>query len=243
MKNVKILAGILSHYAKSQDIIYKVYSDEVRIPKTAKVKIEIFSDIEIKTLFNNDAAPLVDTILIMIYSGMRIAELLTLTKFNVDIKSMLITGGIKTDAGKDRVIPIHPKIQKYIIARYNSAENYLIEYDKPMGNKKKGTAHTERKPYLYSYYKDIYLTTLESLGIRRITPHKARHTFTTMLSANCKDRKAMAMILGHTDPAFSERVYDHPDIDRLRDAMSSVDGFKHVSNKAESDKKIKTPNP
>lgn len=222
MKNIKILSGILSHYAKSQDIIFKVYSDEVRVPKTPKPKIEIFSDLDIKKLFENDTEPLVDTILIMIYTGMRITELLTLTKFNVDIEHMLIVGGIKTDAGKDRVIPIHPKIQKYVVARYNSSVNYLIEYDKPVGNKKRGTAHTERSPYLYSYYKDIYFTTLQSLGINRITPHKTRHTFTTMISAKCKDRKAMAMILGHTDPSFTEKVYDHPDIERLREAMKSV---------------------
>ena len=230
MKKIKTLAGVLSHYAKSQDIIRKVYSDEVRIPKTVKPKIEIFSETEIKLLSNNDAEPLIDTILIMIYTGMRITELLTLTKFNVDLQNMLIVGGIKTEAGKDRIIPIHPKIQKYVTNRYNSAENYLIEYDKAVGNKKAGTYRTERRRYPYQNYKDAYYLALERIGIRRITPHKARHTFATMLSASCKDRKAMALILGHTDPGFTEMVYDHPDRDRLKKAISAIDGFKHVSN-------------
>ncbi len=57
---------------------------------------------------------------------------------------MLVTGGVKTDAGKDRIIPIHPKIQKYITARYAAAENYLIEWDKPVGNAKKGTGHNSK---------------------------------------------------------------------------------------------------
>lgn len=68
-----------------------------------------------RKLFENDLLPMVDTILILIYTGMRIEELLSLTKFHVYFKEMLITGGVKTDAGRDRIIPIHPKIQKYVL--------------------------------------------------------------------------------------------------------------------------------
>jgi integrase len=119
---------------------------------------------------------------------------------------MLITGGVKTDAGKDRIIPIHPKIQKYIMARYENAENYLIEYDKEIGNKKRDDKKTVRSPYRVEYYRDLFYETLDKLQIRRLTPHKARHTFFTMLSAKCKDRKAMAIIGGHTDPNFMTRT-------------------------------------
>ena len=46
---------------------------------------------------------------------MRISEMLELTRFNVDIKKGIITGGVKTDAGKDRVIRIHPnRTNKYL---------------------------------------------------------------------------------------------------------------------------------
>lgn len=215
MSDIKTLSGLLSKYAKDQDIILKTYYKNTRIPKQTKRKINTFSDVEIQTLFKNDMVPLVDTILILIYTGMRISELLKLTKFNVDLKNMLITGGVKTDAGKDRIIPIHPKIQKYIKARYESSENYLIEYEKEIGNKKKGTKRTIKTKYNYEYYCDLYFPILEQLNIRRLTPHKARHTFFTMLSAKCKDRKAIAMIGGHSDPSFSEKVYVQPDIDRL----------------------------
>ena len=222
MQKIKTLSGLLSNYAITQDITSKNYAQFVRLPKIEKKKIQTFSDTEIKTLFKNDTIALVDTILILIYTGMRISELLTLTKFNVDLENMLIAGGVKTDAGKDRIIPIHPKIQKYIIARYNDAENYLIEYDKPVGNKKKGTLRTERRPYLVHYYRELYYTSLESLGIRRLTPHKTRHTFFTMLSSKCKDRKAMALVGGHTDPNFSDKTYVQPDIERLRRAIESI---------------------
>ena len=222
MSDIKTLSGILSKYAKDQDIIAKTYYDNVRLPKIEKKIIDTFSDVEIKTLFKNDTVPLVDTILILIYTGMRISELLKLTKFDVDIKNMLITGGVKTDAGKDRIIPIHPKIQPYITARYNSASNYLIEREKTIGSKKKNTLQTVKARYNYEYYCDLYFPLLESLDLRRLTPHKARHTFFTMLSAKCKDRKAMALIGGHSDPSFSEKTYVQPDIERLRKAIDKL---------------------
>ena len=223
MEKIKVLAVILSNYASSQDIIIKPYAQQVRLPKAGKKKqIPTFTDMERQKLFKNDTLPLVDTILILIYTGMRITELLTLTKFNVDIDNMLITGGVKTDAGTDRIIPIHPKIQGYVKARYGSSRNYLIEYEKEIGNEKKGTKKTTHVHYRYEYYCDIYFDTLVKLEIRRLTPHKARHTFFTMLSDKCTDRKAMAPVGGHTDPDFTDKAYVQPDIDRLRRAIESI---------------------
>jgi integrase len=221
MAKIRTLQGILSNYALSQDIIMKTYHEQVRLPKlTKKQQIPTFTDTEIQKLFKNDSLPLADAALILIYTGMRISELLTLTKFNVDIQNMLITGGIKTEAGTDRIIPIHPKIQKYIKARYESSMNYLIEYDKEVG--KRGEKQIKRVPYRKEYFRDVYYSTLDTLGIRRLSPHKARHTFFTMMSTKCKDKKAMALVGGHTDPNFSTKVYDQPDIERLRKAIESI---------------------
>jgi integrase len=240
MKHIKTLSGILSKYAKDQDIILKTYYENVRLPKTEKKKINTFSELEIKTLFMHDdmktlfkgvSLQIVDTILILIYTGMRISELLKLTKFDVDIKNMLITGGVKTEAGKDRIIPIHPKIQKYVQARYETAENYLIEYEKEIGNEKKGTKRTVKSRYNYEYYSDLYYETLKTLEIRRLTPHKARHTFATMVTSQCADRKAIALLIGHTDPNFTEKTYVQPDVERLRTAMESIDNVKPQSTR------------
>ena len=222
MEKIKTLCVILSKYASSQDVVRKSYATIIRLPREVKKSIPTFTETEIAKLFKNVNVPLVDTILILIYTGMRISELLNLTKFNVDINEMLITGGVKTEAGKDRIIPIHPKIQPLVRARYESATNYLIEYDKEIGNKKKGTLKIIRSKYRYEYYCDIYYPTLDSIGIRRLTPHKARHTFFTRLSARCTDRKGMAIVGGHTDPEFTEKTYVQPDIERLRNVIACL---------------------
>jgi integrase len=42
-----------------------------------------------------------------------------------------------------------------------------------------------------------------------ITPHKLRHTFASILVAIGKDPTYVMQQLGHTDPAFTLRVYSH----------------------------------
>lgn len=205
---VKILCNILSVYALINDITYKSYAVKLKTAKSEKTKVEIFSADDIKKLFANDNKPLVDTILILIYTGMRISELLTLNKFQVNLNEMVIVGGLKTDAGRDRIIPVHPKIQNYISRHYESCRNKLIEHN--------------GKPYTSRYYRKKYYEVLESLGIRKISPHKARHTFFSLMSLYCKDSKVIADVGGHTDVHFTENVYVHPDLERLRKGVECL---------------------
>ena len=149
-----------------------------------------------------------DTILISIYTGMRIAELLALTKFNLDLKEMLITGGAKTDAGRDRVIPIHEKTQPYVIKWHNTEGEYLITR-----NNKKITV---------KYYREkLYYPALESAAVKRLTPHKARHSFATLLHRAGVDMDTRQKLLGQSDVATTMH-YTHPDIAMLREAISRL---------------------
>jgi integrase len=43
-----------------------------------------------------------------------------------------------------------------------------------------------------------------------VTPHKLRHTFASILVAIGRDPTYVMQQLGHTDPAFTLRVYAHP---------------------------------
>lgn len=224
MTKIKTLAGILSAYAMSIDVVSKDYHATVRLPRKPKgrrVK-PTFSQPEIDTLFSHVDEPLVDTILILIYTGARIRELLQLRYDHVDLEQQLIIGGMKSEAGTDRIIPIHPKILPLIERRMGTAQTHLIEYDREIGNARSGTKRTIRAPYRYEFYFDQYMATLKRLGIRPLTPHKARHTFFTRFYACCQDRKAIALIGGHSDPAFTEREYVQPDIDRLRSAIEQL---------------------
>lgn len=62
---------------------------------------------ELKILWKNEKNPEIELLLIMCYSGYRIAAYKTL-KVNLD--DQYFQGGLKTKAGKDRIVPIHPGI-------------------------------------------------------------------------------------------------------------------------------------
>lgn len=207
---VKVLAGLLIKFAMADDIIDKNYAALVELPENDTKKKEPFSDIEIKNLEKLAGTDIwANTVLIYIYTGMRISELLNLTKFNVDIEHMLIIGGAKTDAGKDRVIPLHPKIQKYIKEWYNNGTEYLITRN---GEK-------IRTRYYRTY---LYYPALEKAKTRKLTPHSARHTFGTLLDEAGANTKSIQELIGHADYATTANIYTHPDIKKLRKAIEMI---------------------
>lgn len=208
-QKVKILAGQLLKYAMADDIINKNYAEFVSLPPSEGKEKEIFSDIEIKAIEDNTDDPWVSTILILIYTGMRIGELLTLTKFNVDMKQGLIKGGLKTEAGRNRTIPIHHKIKPQISRWMTSESEYLI--------------NREGKKIRTDYYrKYLYYPALERLGIRKLTIHTTRHTFATLMANAKVDTKSIQEIIGHSDYSTTANIYTHLDIESLRKAINSI---------------------
>ena len=209
-QKVKILCGLLYKYAMQNDICNKNYAEFIRLGKNEKSEKAIFTDAEIKTLTDNASIEHVDTILILIYTGMRIGEMLSLTKFSIDLDAATITGGLKTDAGKNRIIPISPKVMQYIKGRYDKSVGPLFSID-------------GKNAIKYDYYiNQIYYPLLEKLGLPRKTPHTARHTCATLLARSGADTLAIQQVLGHTQYSFTADTYTHTDVDFLREAVKKL---------------------
>ncbi len=66
---------------------------------------------------------------------------------------------------------------------------------------------------------------LRSAGARDVRLHDARHTTITLLAQAGVPRGIIATIVGHDDPAFTERVYTHIDLDAARVATRALDGL------------------
>lgn len=58
--------------------------------------------------------PFANLVLFVIYSGFRPTELTLIKNENVHLKEGNIVGGMKTKAGTDRGVPIHPKIREIV---------------------------------------------------------------------------------------------------------------------------------
>lgn len=211
LTKIKALGTSLYNYAIANDIVDKNYMQFVELPEAEKKEKKIFTDLEIKTMFDKvEKIPYLDTVLIMIYTGMRISEMLGLTKFDVDLKNRIIIGGIKTEAGKNRIIPIHRKIYPFIERWYNKNGERLICYED-------GRAMTPDH-----YRRSRYYPALEAAGIRKLNPHACRHTFASLMAKAGADTLAIQRIIGHSDYAFTANTYTHTDIEELHKEINKV---------------------
>ena len=107
---LKQLAGQMSKWAVREEIITTNYAQFIKLQENVKKEKEIFTTAEINKLWksNDDAAKIV---LMLIYTGMRIGELFSLEVANVHTKYCI--GGEKTEAGKNRIIPIPPEVRPH----------------------------------------------------------------------------------------------------------------------------------
>jgi len=141
-----------------------------------------------------------DITLILLYTGMRINELLEMKRENVNIKERYFYGGKKTPTGKTRITPIHNDIYHIIEKYYNQENEYLIT--------------KENKKILYRTFMATYWTALKEYLQTNQTPHCTRHTFVTFARKSELDRELVKKIVGHSNKDVTD-VYDHSDIEEL----------------------------
>lgn len=210
----------LCKFAMQEDLINKNYAEFLKLPPMQDPDIQPFSDKDIKILLKNDTDDTVKIILILIYTGFRPTEFFSLEIKNIDIDKWYIRGGGKTAAGWNRIVPISPKIQKYVKYFYAKAklkhQKYLIVNSR--GNKQ--DINNFRNRYFYP--------TLERLGIledkadRHLTPYSTRHTFATLCDKTDIDDNLLIKMIGHTSKKTTEKFYIHKTEEDMKKAIESI---------------------
>lgn len=209
---LKSLMVLVCEYAMQNDIINKNYAKYVIINKKDETPDihKPFTEKELDTLFAHDDLPMVDSILIMIYTGFRVSELFAIKHDDVDLRTMTICGGNKTQAGKNRVVPIHERIQEYIMNYYDQNNAYLI-CDLETGEK-----------INYHTYRNTYFDKIMNMLSMNHLPHDCRHTFATRLNNAGANTTSIRKLIGHASYATTEKIYTHKDIGQLRRAIYSL---------------------
>lgn len=112
VRSIKNLFSQMFRYAMENGIVEKDYSQFIKINiEDDNEKGEPFTEEELSMLWSHSADSSVQIILILIYSGMRIGELEIV---EINLKGRYFKGGLKTKAGKDRIIPIHDCIFPFV---------------------------------------------------------------------------------------------------------------------------------
>lgn len=163
--HIQTLLHQLFDLAIEMDIIDRNYASFVKIGDKPQSDIHsAFAKEEIQKLFDSVfSEEYADTVLIMIYTGMRPSELLNLKTEDIHLSDKYMIGGSKTKAGKGRVIPICNKIMPLILRRYNPDNKYFFKMS-------------------YSAYKVRFDSLMERLEMSHL-PHDGRHTFASMANS------------------------------------------------------------
>src|SRR5690625_3936125 len=169
-RKIKTLYNQLYKFAMENDLTHKDYAKFVELPRdNTKSSRKPFTKKEIDKLWKNiDRLEDIDTVLIMIYTGLRPGELVEVKNEMIKLEERYFRAGFKTVAGTNRVIPIHKKIHPLIERRVNLGNEYLVS-----------TYEGTQMGY-YNYYHSRWKHVMEQLGMEH-KPHDCRHTFATLM--------------------------------------------------------------
>lgn len=196
----KLLASQLSEWAIREELITTNFASFIRVPEKVKKEKEIFTDSDIEKL-EADGSETAKIVLMLIYTGMRIGELFSLPL--EDYHETYVVGGKKTEAGRNRVIPIRPEGRGYFAYFANQADGPLLL-----------SGYTGDK-VAENFRKRNYYPLLDRIGIERKTPHATRHTYASRARKDGMPPEILQKILGHADYSTTANIYVHTNIEEL----------------------------
>lgn len=181
-----------------------------------------FNDVELEKIKKAcGKIPHADEIYCLIYTGFRPSEFLALRSEDYDRARQTLVGGAKTEAGKNRIVTLSPKIKPLIEALAAPGGN--------LAQDSSGKAWT-----LKAWTEDAFYPALEKIGIdnpvleiapgmkrHRITPHSCRHTFATLMKRVDGADKDKLELIGHSS-AEMLRYYQDVNIDDLRKITDAI---------------------
>ncbi len=214
----------LYRFAYPRELCTKEYGKYVVMPFTAEeIHHQDFTDDELQILWKHQNDPVVNMVLIMCYSGFRISEFTRendmKTVFSKDGTTGYFMGGMKTKAGKNRIVPIHSAILPLVKKTLNSHGQPVY-----LCGKSRNRFRDDMKAMLEEIGIDtvpgsdpLEGTQTDALSnFRYHTPHSCRHTFSRLCESygvNEADRRRM---MGHSfGNDVTNGVYGHRSVKEL----------------------------
>ena len=217
-ENMKALAGLLMKHALPRHYTDMNYAMFIYTGNEAKSTHPAFTPEQINLVGNLvGIIPYADYVFALIYTGFRPTELFNLRK--EDCRDGVLYGGIKTEAGKNRAVPISPRIADIIRERMASNSPWLFP-------KQDGTQMSS------NYFRDqCFYPVLDKAGIQPIptadspayyVPYSCRHTFANLLKNVQGSDKDKAALIGHEDYRTTVRIYQSAELENLKVIMQEL---------------------
>ena len=214
-ENMKALGTMMFRMAMSNDLADKNYAEGLIARGERQEPREPFTDVELQKMWNivnskkyDYLTNHIDLILILCYTGFRAEEFLSLKReaYHEEADWSYFVGGSKTEAGKNRVVGISPKILPLV--KRHLQDGYIF-------------SKSGKKMDVKTFREDVYYPALDAAGIQRKVPHCCRHTFATLMKGiDVADKDKMAFI-GHASMAQTME-YTHANLDGLKKITANL---------------------
>lgn len=198
----------LFEFALANDIVTKNYAKGLEINEKIEKAGAVYTQDQIKWLWENQDQELVRIILILIYTGTRISELIQMNKTSIFLSSDYMVGGVKTEAGKDRIIPIHHRI-KPLIEKQLEKGKYII-------------TKRDAQPMTYRGFYTNYKTLMKNLGWEH-SVHDTRKTGVSLMHSAGIPMETVRIIAGHAGDGVTERHYIYKEPQELVKAINKIE--------------------
>lgn len=213
---LKSTVNQLCNYAVSKDLMLRNYSKDIVVQMDHEEKHhKAFTNDEIISLWKlakTDKGG--KMVIFQTYMGWRPSEMLQIRRENIDLDNMTITGGLKTKAGKKRIVPIHSAIQNIFMEFWNASSGQEWLFPSPL---KKGFALT------YATYQEYFNGAMKRAQIKKEhSPHDCRKHFITMGKAAKMDEYALKRMAGHAIKDITENTYTDRPISWLREEIEKI---------------------
>lgn len=208
-------AGLTADYAAGR----------IKRPRLVEKQVDCFTATEQKAIeyaVLNSGRDKLFGIILCLYAGLRIGELLALTWADMDLRKGLISVTKSCHDSKDGRVVEEPK---------TPSSRRIIPLPKQLLPLLKGLKNRSASPFVISsngkpVFVRSYQRTFELLLIKLRIPHKGfhslRHTFATRALECGMDVKTLSEILGHKNPTITLNRYAHSLIEHKKEMMNRL---------------------
>lgn len=217
-EDMKALAGLLYKYALPRHQTDMNYADFISTGSDKKGTHPAFTPEQVEQIRALvGKTPHADYVYAMIYTGLRTAEFVGLRK--EDYIDGVLYCGIKTEAGRDRAVPVSSRIRAIIDARAATDSEWLF----PKDDGTRLSANYFRENFFYPV--------LAAAGIQALptpekpayyVPYSARHTFSNFLKDAPGADKDKAGLMGHEDYRTTKKHYQSVELEALKAIISAI---------------------
>ena len=217
-ENMKAVMGLLYKYAIPRHQATMNLAEYLHTGDNDKSTRPAFTAEQVELIRQQiGITPYADVVYVLIYTGFRPAELFALTKDSY--KDGILYGGIKTEAGKDRAVPVSPKVLPII-------EEHLAACDKFLFQRENGEQMSVAYFRDYCFYPFLAAAGIQPLPTHEhpayFTPYSCRHTFANLLKGASGSDVDKAKLIGHADYSTTKKMYQSAELEAMRKIIEEL---------------------